>query len=148
MILYSIFKYIFHISKCVIVQCIRLNSMMSVVIMSGTMKLFQSARAFYETVGIYPSTSVQSYKFSWRNFAIIYILTTQFLATSTYFLFKTNINIDYVETLQSFYFSSTSFNFLISFVINFCKMSNIFKLMDRFEETIQSSKLKYVDGNQ
>lgn len=71
-----------------------------------------------------------------------------FLATSTYFLFKTNINIDYVETLQSFYFSSTSFNFLISFVINFCKMSNIFKLMDRFEETIQSSKLKYVDGNQ
>lgn len=148
MILYSIFKYIFHISKCVIVQCIRLNSMISVVIMSGTMKLFQSARAFYETVGIYPLTSVQSYKFSWRNFAIIYILTTQFLATSTYFLFKTNINIDYVETLQSFYFSSTSFNFLISFVINFCKMSNIFKLMDRFEETIQSSKLKYVDGNQ
>lgn len=134
--------------ECVIVQCLRLVSMMSDVIMSGTMKLFQSVRAYYQAVGIYPSTSVQNYTFSWRSFAIFFILTIEFLATSTYFLFKTNINIDYVETLQAFYFSSTSFNFLISFVVNFCKMSNIFKLMDRFEVTIESSKSKCVNRNE
>lgn len=110
--------------------------------MSATMKLFQSTREYFQTSGLYPSTSDQSYTFNWRSFVIFSLLTNEFLATATYFLFKTNINIDYVETLQSFYFSSSSFNFLVSFMVNFWKISNIFMLMDRFEETIQMSKLK------
>lgn len=116
---------------------------MSIVIMSATIKLFELTREYYETVGVHPSTSLASYTFNWRSFLTFYILTAEFVSTATYFLFKTNITIDYVETLQSFYFSSTSFNFLVTFMINYWKMSKIFMLMDRFEDMVQKSKLNF-----
>lgn len=111
--------------------------------MSATIKLFQLTREYYQAVGVHPSTSLPSYTFFWRSFLIFYILTAEFVSTATYFLFETNITIDYVETLQSFYFSSTSFNFLVTFMINYWKMSSIFMLMDRFEDMVQKSKLKF-----
>lgn len=111
--------------------------------MSDTIKLFQSTRKYYQALGLHPSTSVENSTFNWRSFNIFFILIFIFYATATYFLFETNINKDYVETLQSFYFSSSSFNFLISFMVNFWKMPNIYALMERFEETVQKSELKF-----
>lgn len=130
------FKDIFHFMECVIVQWRHFISIMSIVIMSDTtIKLFQSVREYYQMLGI----SKQNYSFNWRSFIVFSIILLDFIATATYFLFKTNINVDYAETLQSFYFSSTEFNFLVAFAVNFWKMSNIFMLFESLEKTIQKS---------
>lgn len=118
-------------------------SIMSIVIMSDrTIKLFQSTRKYYQMLGVHPSTSPtnQKLQFNWRALLVFSIILLDFSITSLYFLFKTNIRIDYAETLQSFYFSSTEFNFLLGFVVNFWKMSNIFMLIEGLEKTIYESK--------
>lgn len=120
---------------------------MSIVIMSDTtIKLLQSTREYYQAVGIHPATSSttnRNFRFNWRAIVVFTVIFLDFIATASYFLFKTNIRIDYAETLQSFYFSSTEFNFLVGFAVNFWKMSNIFMLVESIEKEVHKSKFKF-----
>lgn len=106
--------------------------------MANTLKLFQLAQAYYKTLGIYPTKPNQKYAFDLTSFLILFILLVDFISTVTFFFFTAETA---QENSDSFYVSSSTFNFIVCFVINFWKMSNILQLIGKYDEFIQKSKL-------
>lgn len=105
--------------------------------MSNTIKLFQSTIVYYKALGICPTKPNQIFSFDHRSICILLTLLVDFLSTATFFFFKAET---YQEYSDSFYVSSSAFNFIVCFAINFWKMSNILKLIEKYEEFYQKSK--------
>lgn len=108
--------------------------------MANTLKLFQLAQVYYKTLGIYPTKPNQKYSFSATSFSILLIMAVDFISTATFFFLKAETTQEYSD---SFYVSSSTFNFIICFAINVWKMSNILQLIGKYEEFVQKSKLLF-----
>lgn len=107
---------------------------------TDTMKFFQLTQKYYRTLGMYSTKPNETYTFNWRSFMILAWMLMAFLATAAYFLFKTHIDINYSETVQSFYFASTQFNFLFCFAINLWKVPKSYELIEILDELVNKSK--------
>lgn len=106
--------------------------------MANTLKLFQLTQIYYKTLGICPTKPNQKYAFNVTSFFILLIMLVDFVSTATFFFFKAETTQEYSD---SFYISSSVFNFTVCFVINVWKMSNILELIGKYEEFVQKSKL-------
>lgn len=96
------------------------------------MKIFKSARKFYEAIGICQSQSM--------NFRFAFVLFSQIPITVSltgYFLFKASTIIEHTQT---FYILSFHIASCLNLFISFYKRPEIFELMDKVNELFQKSK--------
>lgn len=101
------------------------------------MKIFQCVQKFYEMLGVNPAQNTQIASFNLKNVLIISNLAQGFLLTAAFGLFKAKTIREYGDC---YYTSTTSLSHSIYVTIHVLKMTNISKLIDKFETIIQSSE--------
>lgn len=102
-----------------------------------TMRLFQSLQTFYRATGIYPHQSHRKCPINWKSLFIILTLIQFGILEGAYFLTKANSVDEYGST---FYTAISSFSSTMFFSINIWKMTEILRLIEKFEELINKSK--------
>lgn len=118
-----------------------------VVAMARPIKLFHFTQKLYHSFGLYPPESNdQSQTFNVKNGFIIFALVQIIPLSMAFFLFRAN-RLD--EFGVSFHVSLKTLLALLNFITTICKMGNILKFIDKFEEFIEKSKKyqKYIKLN-
>lgn len=130
----SEFEYIFMYRVVVNQFCFQYG----MVIMAGTLKLFQTARRLLQNIGIYPqSQSKQINPFNSKNLAFVFCLIIGFFGVFGYFIFQAKTKIEFNI---SFYAICTMLTVIAVLIINILKAANIFSLMGKADEFIERSK--------
>lgn len=106
--------------------------------MVGRIKLFQFTQTVYQDMGICPSPSNQNHRsINWRNFSMLISLIQMFICSLLFLIIR-------AETITdagiSFYAANTEFFCAIFVVVNFHKMPNILKLIQKYEKFIENSE--------
>lgn len=104
-----------------------------------TMKLFQSVRKFYQTIGIDLPQSNQKCLFNIKNVVPLLCTTHVFISALCAFLFEVKSIPEYGI---AFYVSITGFSMTIFFFMIISNMPNIFQLIAGFEGFIEKSKFE------
>lgn len=101
------------------------------------MKLCQTVRKFYATIGICPSPCSENVSTDLKR--VFFLLATMPISVSLagYFLFKASTTI---ERTQTFYLFLFQFVCILNYVISFLKSSEIVELMDKMEQLFDKSK--------
>lgn len=105
--------------------------------MAHAVKLFLATQLFYKALGIYPTKPNQKYSFDMMSFFVLLSMLVMLISTAAFFFFKAETTQEYSDT---FYVSSSEFTFIVCFLINIWKMTNILKLIAKYEEFVQNSK--------
>lgn len=111
------------------------SSLLSRLIMAGSIQLFQSVKKYSQTLGIYPDSQLNLFNF--RNLFAIFCFFVNCISALAFFLFKANTILEYGVAFYSVI--SQLYIFYILFV-QMWQMSNILKLIARFEKFIEKSK--------
>lgn len=106
-------------------------SLLSIVAMAVSIKLFQYIRSLYQTMGIYSQQPNQHFSFNSRKMFFLFGLTLFFIIHFGYFLSET--------TFDAFYRSTPVFNALIDMILNIWRMPTILHLIELCEEFIGRS---------
>lgn len=105
--------------------------------MAKMLKFFQSTLKYYQTMGIYPSQPNQKISFNLISLSILTSMIGTFLSMTTFFLLKAENIVEFSDTFKSFYVLSSEISFVICFLVNVYKMTNILRLIERIENFIQ-----------
>lgn len=117
----------------------RIVSLLPIILKSQcAMKLLQSVRKFYATIGICPSQSSGGVLIHFKR--AFFLIATMPISVSVagYFLFKASTT---RELTQTFYLFSYHVGCILNYVISLLKLSEIFEIMDKLEEISEKSKL-------
>lgn len=121
--------------------------------MAATINFFRFIRKSYHLVGIHSLSrqNSQSGPYNWRNSMGLLSLAVMFLASTAFFLFQSDSFEDYQG---AFYVSTTGLVVIILVIKITPKMADIFILMEKFEEFVESRaqedpslKDKYIEMN-
>lgn len=106
------------------------------------MKIFQSVCKFYRNASIQTLSHSDYYHnfrfYYWKYLIYIVLPLGASISAMAYFLFKAH---SIVEHADSFYVFSTGLANAIITTISIWKISNIFQLIEKFEEFIEKSEL-------
>lgn len=101
------------------------------------MKLFQAIQVYFAILGIKISQPPQKYPVNQVNFAILVVLVQCFVATTLFIFFDAE---SFKEIVDSYYPASSAITATLNFIVMICNSSKIFKLIENYENTMQSSK--------
>lgn len=104
------------------------------------MKLFQCTQKFFRMLGLHPPQHCQNSPFNLKNTVIILLLVVGFLDAIAFLLFQAK---SVKEFGDSFYVSASCCGTLVYFSIHVRKMTNVSKLIERFEGLLQKSKFQW-----
>lgn len=107
--------------------------------MANRIKFFCLTQIYFQTLGICPTNPNQKYSFNVTSFCILFSMILMITSTASFFFTKAETM---EECLQSFYFSTTEFTFVMCFLVNIWKMPNILQLIGKYEEFIEKSESK------
>lgn len=116
-----------------------------ILIMTNTIKLFESTMNFYETLGVYPSQLNRNYFFDLKFPFILISLISAFIATAAFFLFEANSITEHIET---FYAALTTLGCAGCLLINRYKTETILQLKQKAEDLIQKSEFLKFKANE
>lgn len=102
-----------------------------------TMNFFQSVRKFYETLGICSLHLNQTYFFNVKIFFFYFVIAFVWISEIAFCLFEAASVADYGK---SFYAFVTQFSLFWGFLTTIWLISNILKLIGRYEMFIAKSK--------
>lgn len=105
--------------------------------MADTVKLFQLTRVYFQTLGICPMKPDQKYAFNLRRFFVLLSMIVIFISTAAFFFVKAE---SVKELTYTFYVSCTEIGFVICFLINIWKITNILRLIGEYERFHRKSK--------
>lgn len=111
------------------------SSVLIVIIMARSIKLFHRIQKIYRTLGIEsnPNCSLSKY----RKFIVIMAIVSVLLALTTFILFDAETTTEYAACSSA---SIMVFAILCFFVINLFKINDITKLIQKFEDFIEMSE--------
>lgn len=112
-------------------------SFVSVVIMTGRIRLFRSVRKFQRTMGIYSTKSSKRAPLNFRNLFVLSCFAQLAIPSILFFVFKANSFKDYADCFYAF---STSFACSSHCVVQMLHINNFELLTKKFEEFIEQSK--------
>lgn len=101
------------------------------------MKLLQVAHEFAAVIGIHPFQTYTKNRFNVRNFCVFLLLILFTISTSALVLFGARTGREFEEAF--FAWISASFT-NIGLLINILKSRDIFRLVDHFENTVETRK--------
>lgn len=101
------------------------------------MRLFQSLRELYRAIGIYPQRSNQKCRITWKILFMLFSLIQFSISAGAYFVIKASSVEEYGGT---FYGSFTAFTATMLFSMNIWKITEILRLIEKFEKFIGKSK--------
>lgn len=115
-------------------------SLLSVLIMAGSIQLFQSVQKYYQTLGIHPDR--QSNLFNYRNSFAILCYFLNGISALAFFLCKASTVSEYGGAIYSFI---SQLCILYTLFVQIWQMPNILKLIAAFEEFISQSQYNYIN---
>lgn len=107
--------------------------------MAGSIKLFQSLKSFYQTAGlvIQPTKSNRNYAFNAKNLFFLITPAVSCVSELAYFMFQSE---SIIESAQTFYTALEAGACIFNFMIQFLKISDILKLIERLDCFVEESK--------
>lgn len=112
-------------------------SLMLIVAMARSIKLFQSTQKWYDWFGIYPTQSNENRLFNLRNGVFIFTLAQMGTLTGIFFVFQAK---RFDVFCSGFERSATIVVQSLYFIIIIFQMGNILKFIEKFEELIAESE--------
>lgn len=106
--------------------------------MANNVKLFQSVQEYFKTMGIFPTQPNQKYSFNLMSFFILLSMFMLLIPSMAFFLLKAETIEEYFDT---FYASSSVLAYIVCFIVNIWKMTNLIELIKRYENSISKRKL-------
>lgn len=107
----------------------------------NTMELFEFLREFYQKMGFISSRPAHRiYAFNWKTLLLLLAPTYFCISTFLFMLFQANSLQDHTKFMDLSYWTASSFQSVLIFVITILKMPNIIKVIKKFEEIIQKSE--------
>ena len=106
-------------------------SLLSITTMDSSLKLFQLVQKFYQTMGIYPSLTL-----NWKNLIFLLAMILQLIGLFAFFLFESTI---ISERGMVFFGITTNFYSLSDYSITLWRIPEILKLIELCEKFIEKS---------
>lgn len=104
------------------------------------MKLFKAILVYFAMMGIKPSQKCRKYSFNAAS-VVMFITLVQFcVGTAASILYDSE---SFKELANSFYAGSASLSAILNLITIIFNASKFFKLIEKYENTIQTSKNKY-----
>lgn len=117
-------------------------SMILTLTMAIPIKLFQFTQKLYSSVGIYPPVASKNHLFNSKNGFIIFSWGHLSIFIGVFFLFKAESLYEYG---CSYHICLTTLAAIFYFLTNIYQMENILKLIEKFDEFIACSELKFTN---
>lgn len=105
------------------------------------MKLFRTIQVYFALMGIKSSHQGQKYSYNLVNFVILATLIHFSCATTAFILCDAE---SFKQIANSFYAASASLSATLNLIVSMCNSSKFFELIESYETTIQSSKIKCI----
>lgn len=99
--------------------------------MDGSVKLFRLVQKYYQTMGIYPSQTI-----NWRNVIFLFAIFAQFMAISGFFLLQATSIPEYGSSFMGI---SSSLYSIVTFLLTLWRIPEILKLIQLCENFIEKS---------